>query len=497
MEAGEYLHPCSVSELQQIVKHAAESGKQIRVVGSGHAWARLINDKTIPQQAKQIVVRLDRMPEKVRISADGTRATIATGMYLTKVTRLLARKGFVLSSPPVYTGMSIGGLLGTASHGTGYGATETMSDHVVGFKMVDASGEIVEVKAKAASARTPDETALLRAARCSLGLVGIIYEVDLEIYENFFVREDDTLQPLDQVLDGLDAMIEGNEYVELFQVPLTEPMWVKRYNSHPREWISPLKRIFRAVKSAGMNAFQATGYPLVLWSLRHFPNFTPPFNRFISSLLPRGTEIIGVNDAFHFQKVIPKIVATEWVVPRDQIPEMWRLFNAKIQEWRMRGAFPCNVMIEARFINRSSDWNGAAWEPSMFLSPAMFEETGYLEMVSYGPEWLWRDFFADVEESVIDCFPLAVPHWGKWFSRTDYIRDRFHEAVKARALKNAPALPAGDDGLAPLQPAAVVGSTHSHDPFAEFDAVRKKYDPAGMLSNDFLEAIFNRSSAPG
>ena len=50
----EVIYPSSEGEIVELVKRASEAEKQIRVIGSGHSFSRVV-------EANQILVSLDRM----------------------------------------------------------------------------------------------------------------------------------------------------------------------------------------------------------------------------------------------------------------------------------------------------------------------------------------------------------------------------------------------------------------------------------------------------
>jgi hypothetical protein len=74
---------------------------------------------------------------------------------------------------PFYAGLTLGGILTTASHGTGDRTTSTLGDTVVEATWVDAAGEVHTVT------RADRET--WRAINGGLGLIGVITELKLQL----------------------------------------------------------------------------------------------------------------------------------------------------------------------------------------------------------------------------------------------------------------------------------------------------------------------------
>lgn len=458
--------PHDVERLVRSITEARAEGRTIRVVGTGHAWAKLIPGGT---GEKMAIVSLEDWADDVRVDWRDNTATVPCGMTLDVVTDKLERLGLQLRSPPVYEKMSIGGLLGTASHGTGQRDTETMSDHVVGFRMIRADGrEIVVDKDKP---QTRGDAELLRAVRCSMGALGVVYEVTLRVEPAYYVEEIDTLEPLQDTIDRFKDLYEQNEFVELFWMPFTEKMWVKRYNPHPRVYYGVLNRLWNWLKKWGMTFFQKWFYPSILRFSRVLPPITPLMSRVFGSMIPTGRRTVTANQAFHFQQAIPRIVAQAFVMRLSDADQVWRYLLARIDDEKRAGRFPVNVMVEGRFIKRSQEIRGDKYVPAVLLSPAVFDDTAYVELVSYPYDENSRRFFSELERGIMDNFPEARPHWGKWFERGKFPelekRDPRIASLAARFNENE-------------------YSGQAHWRMARFKRIAKLHDPDGVMSNAFM-----------
>ena len=452
------VRPTSVEELRGFMAQAVTEKRKIRCAGTTHAWAELIANDGQPL----MVVDMTTWSGPVELDLADNTATMPAGMNMREVTKILAKKGYLLLSPPIYEGMNMGGTLATATHGTGDGRTETMSDHLVGFKMMLPDQSIVMIDK---DQKLSDEDAeLLKAVRSSLGALGVVFEITLRVTANRFVRQKDYLVPVEDALDQVAETVEQNEFVEWLWMPFTDTMWLKTYGAVPRVRYFFLKRWWWVFKWKVLTLFQGTVYPWLL--ARRTPLKkqwrTRPFLRTLARLIPLGDVVVPANDALHFQKALPKIIAIAWTVRQDQIAELWRFLMARIRGQELSARYPCNVAVESRFINRSAEFHGVGDEyvPSVLLSPAVFDKTAYVEVVGHYQTEGMSEFFDELDKGVYENFSESRPHFGKYFRYGKYLADRYNRNPE---------------------------SGQEHWRMARFLRVRKALDPEHTMSNAFLD----------
>jgi L-gulonolactone oxidase len=377
----------------------------------------------------------------------------------------------------VYEKMNMGGLLGTASHGTGDGMTETMSDHLVGFRMLTPDGNVVEIHKNDRLGERERE--LLRAVRCSMGALGIVFEVTLRVTPCYPVREHDFFIPVQEGLAKLDEIVDANMFVELFWVPFADNLWIKSYNrANPPGRFRP-SSIWYWLRDGFMYWFQLLVYPGLLARRASMSEQwrTRTMLRWLTTLLAvmMGSRIVRANQAFHFQRTLPKVIALEIAVRREDFVDVCRYMMARIRDREVRDAYPTNIMLEARFISRSQETHGLEtaaelrdrFVPSILLSPAVFDETAYIELVGYAQTEGMLEFFREVERGVMAHWDEARPHWGKYFTLGAH-------------LGSAP-------GTRTLAERYNENRRRSHWRMARFLRVREQLDPNHVMSNAFLE----------
>lgn len=176
---GPWRSPRTLDDLRAIVRDARAEGARVRVFGSSHSWARLapcddgymVDNRMIGAEGSFYALRVEPA------SADGARrarVTTPPGLLSGELERWLWDMGYTLPTSAVEDCFTIGGMVATATHGSGIDVG-TLSDHVVGMTFVDGLGEVRRWTRESA---TGDE---LGAIQCGLGCLGLVYDVTLEV----------------------------------------------------------------------------------------------------------------------------------------------------------------------------------------------------------------------------------------------------------------------------------------------------------------------------
>ncbi len=193
--------PTSEEQLAQMLKSAPAP---IRAVGAGHSFMPLVpTDGTL--------LTLDEISGLVRV--EGDEATVKAGTRLGDLGPALAAHGRAMANLPDINKQSLGGALGTATHGTGARLRAIHGD-VTDLRLVTATGDILECSAT----NNPD---LFNAARVSLGSIGIITQVTLKTVPARNVHRRVWLEHFDEALDKAEARWKTHRNFEFYAVPFT------------------------------------------------------------------------------------------------------------------------------------------------------------------------------------------------------------------------------------------------------------------------------------
>src|ERR687893_1971216 len=207
-------HPRSVAEVVAALDRAAAAGRTVRVAGSGHSFTDLVpTDGTLLETGgMDALLDVDRAGGRVRVEA---------GIRL----RPLNERPPQHRAPPGnlcdIDAQTLAGALATGTHGTG-GRFPNLSAQVEALELVLADGRVVELAADA-------DRQAFRAARVSLGALGVVTAVTLRCVPAFTLRGVDEPLPLEPTLDRLDALVEAHDHFELFTFPYS-PLALTRRN---------------------------------------------------------------------------------------------------------------------------------------------------------------------------------------------------------------------------------------------------------------------------
>lgn len=106
---------------------------------------------------------------------------------------------------------SIAGAISTGTHGTGPGLG-SFSTAVVGLRIVLADGTVVNCS-------DGEEPELFTVARHSLGAVGLLTEVTLQVRERYRLEERQWIASPEEVFADIDRLIGATRHFEFFWVP--------------------------------------------------------------------------------------------------------------------------------------------------------------------------------------------------------------------------------------------------------------------------------------
>ncbi len=121
---------------------------------------------------------------------------------------------------------TVAGAIGTATHGTGL-LLGNLATTIVGMEIVAGSGEILWC-----DEHTNPE--VLAVARVGIGALGVVTKVTIQCVPAFNLHVQESVEPLDDLLDGFADHAAGNDHFEFFWVPGTRRAMVKRNNRTQR-----------------------------------------------------------------------------------------------------------------------------------------------------------------------------------------------------------------------------------------------------------------------
>jgi len=335
------LRPASDDELAAIVRRASSAGQTVRVAGSGHSFTPLV-------ATDGVLLSLDALAGIESSEPAALRATIRAGTKVHALGAPLQALGMALANQGDVDVQALGGAIGTGTHGTGR-TLGSLSTQVVGLRVVTAAGELDEWSAE----RDPE---LMSAARVSLGMLGVVTAVRLQLVPAYRLHERVWRTSVEECMADLEQLVAVHRHFEFFWYPHRDLAEMKS--------LTPTEQVALA---AGTTRGERIG-----WSWEIFPS---------------------VRD-LRFNEM-------EYAVPAAAGPACFREVRARMQRHHPDVLWP----IEYRTLAADDIW----------LSPAHARDTVTVS-VHQAAELPCDDFFADIE-TVLRAHG-GRPHWGKLHSCT-------------------------------------------------------------------------------
>jgi FAD-linked oxidoreductase len=422
-----FYRPQSEQEVVDIVRSVSQAGGTVRTFGAGHSWSPLvITDDTL--------LNLDNLNKLISVDVTRTRVTVQAGIRIKELNKLLPQRGLAMKNLGSIAEQSIAGAISTGTHGTGL-KLGSLHTQIVGMKLVTGGGRLLNITEE-------NDPELMQAARVNLGALGVIIEVTIQCVPNYNLEWKAEPHSFDEVLDGLPALLDGNDRVRLYWLAGTDVIQVMTmdhtdlpvtHKNRLKDWFTDV-----VVKHDFLKLIIETGYHLEhLPGLQVNADVVEGTNRFEAKVGWVKEERVDQYNYVLNIPMPPKHQECEYAVPAARAAEAVRLTRRIIEE----NHYHVNLPVEVRFV---------AADEAM-LSPAYGQDICYVGAYTFGEEFA-RPFFAGFEPAMKSLG--GRPHWGKHITLT---RD------EARAL---------------------------YPKLDRFNEIRKQLDPTGTFANKFIRDLF-------
>lgn len=167
--SGYMRYPTNSDEVVAIVNYAKNRGVKVKAFGSRHSQSDIICTEGIPVDMTKL--KLFRMED------DDVTATFGAGVTLGECGEFLFQHGRALKTTPAYSGITIGGAIGTGAHGSSVKYNSSLSAQVVRMTVVDGLGQKLVIS-------DADD---LKSFKTHLGLLGINFLIITQQIINFYL----------------------------------------------------------------------------------------------------------------------------------------------------------------------------------------------------------------------------------------------------------------------------------------------------------------------
>lgn len=369
------LYPGSESEIQQLVRQAAENRQQIRIIGTGHSFNPL-------WVTEDILISLDAYQGLVSVDAASGQVVVKGGTKLHQLGALLFEQGLAMENMGDIDAQSIAGTISTGTHGTGLGFG-TISTQVRAIRMVNGKGEVVQC--------SPTEQAeLFKAAQVSLGTLGVITEITLQCVPAYKLELWSRKEELSTVLDTWTDRHRNNRNFEFYWFPYTRQAWTKTANLADEQ---PDK--------VGMaNYFteyflENYVFKVLCEAAARFPALNQSVSQISVSSIPTVRKVYHSHKVYATQRLV-RFHELEYNIPLEAHQTVFKEIRRTIQKRNFQIHFP----IENRVVKGDDAW----------LSPAYQRDSAYIACHVYHKKD-WQAYFQAMEE--IFLAHDGRPHWGK------------------------------------------------------------------------------------
>ncbi len=407
-----FYTPKNEEELLEILQRHA--GKEIRVIGRLHCWGDLLRSDGVMLDLRlldTVVVHRDMAPPVAEVGA---------GCQIKRLLTELRRHGMTTLSQGLIKEQAIAGASATGTHGSG---GHSFSHYLQAVRVAHYRGED-----GAPCLDDINDGPNLRAARCSLGALGVVTRVRIAIRPAYQVEEH--FRNYKTVEDVLQQETEF-PLQQFFFVPWRWDFFAqhRREVTVPQSWTVPLYRLYW---SLGMDrVFHWTIIALARALPAGWTKFF--FRRVLAWLVPQGWKVVDRSDRqLSMGHELFRHIETELFVTRADLPAALSFVKTCLQhaagetvaldEGTMRQITAAGLRsewdaLQSKYLHHYPICVRQVLADDTLVSMASGSEPRYaLSIVSYA-RVDERDGFFSVTKFLTSALARlfdARPHWGKY-----------------------------------------------------------------------------------
>lgn len=408
------------------IQKAVLRSPNIRPLGTGQSSADIVAgpDDLIDMRRYNQIIEIDRSSMQIRVES---------GILLSELLRSLEDIGWTIPCLPDNDSITLGGAISTGTHGTS-GGGKTLSEYMVGCRIVDARGNIREYG---------NEHEHMPALRVSMGLLGVFTEITLqcEPLTRLLVREEPVKDEI--WLDNWQDWLKEHYFLRL--------LWIPHSGYAYKITADPLAQE-EAKAKAEERRIELQDAPDFVKHRREFSRFlyswdSPGFTRFSNRLIRRlFFNHRKVHTGSLYESTVTKkrsstLELAEWTADQKDYSELFLNFRSALESDPRAFA---HIPMDIRFLSGDGSWLSNAYDRDIVTM-------GCVTRKPYAAD-RYRAF--DIIEEQFLSFG-GRPHWAKRFK-------------------------AGRETLEKLYPK-----------YEEFVALRRDMDPDGKFLNSYLGELFS------
>ncbi|KAF7311777.1 FAD-binding PCMH-type domain-containing protein [Mycena indigotica] len=403
-----------------VLAMARREGRVLKAVGVGHSPSDLVC-------TGDFMLRMTKMARLLEVNVEKAYVVAEVGITLTALHIELAKHGLAMRNVGSISDQTLGGIVTTASHGSGIGFA-SMSTDVSALTLLLADGSVAQCS------RTEQEDLFL-ATLCGLGATGIILRIQLKVEPAFRLKEELCSRSFEDWVGNFESLVRSAEHVRFWWIAASHKVKCSTVNRTREPKLPPIPWFY-----SSFLAFHVV--QLLLFIGRLWPYLNTLTGIFVSWLAAAPVTLVDDGPKiFNVECRYPQHT-TEWAVPLANAPACLR----ELKNWMdseakdphgLRPHFP----FEVRFSKEDDIW----------LSPAYGRETCWIGIAQYRP------------------YGFNVPY-ATFFKR--------YEAIVARH--------GGRPHWAKAHPLTPPQLRKMYPKFADFVRVLEEVDPHGVFRNEYV-----------
>lgn len=216
--------PRDEDALADLIRRAASERRTVRVVGVGHSSSPLV-------ETTDVLVSLEQFQGLQAYDLQTHRAALGAGMTLKDAGEEMLRVGLAVHNLGDVNVQTVAGAIATGTHGSGR-TLANLATMLVGGRMITGMGEVVDF-----SLETHPE--LTRALRVSLGVIGVLTRLQLQLLPDYRLHRQEWCTPIDDCLKHLDQLIAENRNFDFYWYPRSDEAKLRMLNppeQAPHDW---------------------------------------------------------------------------------------------------------------------------------------------------------------------------------------------------------------------------------------------------------------------
>ena len=198
--------PADEAEVAALVSAAAREGMKVRAVAAAHSFSPIVS-------TDGLLLDMSGLRGIRAIDRERRRVVVGAGTPISDFGDPLWAQGLALANQGDIDTQQIGGAVATATHGSGL-RFGSFSATVRRMRLVTAAGDVLEV-----GDERPD---LLHAAQVSIGMLGLVTELELEAEPAYRIGERIERWSWDEAWDRFDEMTRAHRHYSFFWIPTEE-----------------------------------------------------------------------------------------------------------------------------------------------------------------------------------------------------------------------------------------------------------------------------------